>query len=100
MALHGTSDGNKLPRDRESGRQNGSRHQRAEAGPETTRRAKGEVVRAKRIEVDAEFLLKSRSEFAYKIQATCPGIARDAAKAGFHTVKEKVMCGEDRPRAG
>ena len=53
VALHGTSDGNKLPRDRESGRQNGSRHQRAEAGPETTRRAKGEVVRAKRKEVDA-----------------------------------------------
>ena len=34
VALHGTSDGNKLPRDRESGRQNGSRHQLAEAGTE------------------------------------------------------------------
>ena len=30
---------------------------------------------------------------------TCPRIARDAAKAGLYTVKEKVMCGEGRLRA-
>ena len=50
------SDGNKPQLDRESGGQtSGSRHQRAGAGPETTRNAKGGVARAKGVQAEPEF---------------------------------------------